>query len=270
MGGRGSAFGAGTKTTNQEPKKEDPNFKINLKVDDDPESEIHNLLFNELKALNVSIRKSTDDTNTKKSNNLLVQETQLLNLANEYKNLVSTTANKDNNLKFSFKEFPISINGMTRIGLHNKQSKVLLQNIVLNKNMIHNNNFNEKKESIKTGWSASVDSNNVEKSTLTHEFGHLLSYNIAVQRYQKGGREISSLFNPKSKSAILSHMKKDVIKIAVEKYGVDPNKRDEIYVSQYSATKVAEWFAETFTNLKLSSNPKPIAKALGDFINKYN
>lgn len=72
-------------------------------------------------------------------------------------------------------------------------------------------------------------------------------------------------YYPNYKDNLATKIKNEVITICKNKY-----KDDNIYLSDYSKDedngKDYEWFAETFTNLELSSNPAPIAKALGDYL----
>ena len=55
----------------------------------------------------------------------------------------------------------------------------------------------------------------------------------------------------------------DVYRIASKRMDLGT---EDVFLSSYARTNYAEWFAETFTNLKLSSDPKPIAKALGEYL----
>ena len=106
---------------------------------------------------------------------------------------------------------------------------------------------------IKTGFWTKVSDNDILSMTLTHEYGHLLSYSLT-----------SSLFNtPQEKDSIpinittsinknidfikhqliLAYFRKKVDEAFEKRY---PGKKVQEQISGYGKTNINEWFAETF------------------------
>ena len=65
-----------------------------------------------------------------------------------------------------------------------------------------------------------------------------------------------------------AEIKNEVLKIYQKDFAKDIQ-FDKIFLSRYSRTNDAEWFAETFTNLQLSDKPEPIALALQKYLRRY-
>jgi hypothetical protein len=120
------------------------------------------------------------------------------------------------------------------------------------------NQFGTKKFAAKS----KVDPSNVEISTLTHEFAHVISVeNKAIfaqyPEMLKFWKEITSL---KTK------YKKEINRLASDNDLIGLN---NTYLGDYASTNKNEFMAEAFTEYKLSSNPSKYAIEVGKVIDKY-
>jgi len=107
-----------------------------------------------------------------------------------------------------------------------------------------------------------VDSNNLEISTTTHEFAHL----ITIQSQQVRGYMDERL------SGFMPSLRTIKSQYARELNGLMKNhKMDEfnsLYLGKYAGTTIDEFMAESFTEYKLNSNPSKYAKLVGELIDK--
>ena len=273
MGGRGANLGPGVQQINIRSKT--GGLNISTVEENDPESLIHNFLFNNLKKNNISVRKSTDNINRNHGDRLLRCEKQLKSLSSEYSKLLNETTSNNNNLRFSFTEMNPGTNGYIQYKAinqvnpkTNKSENVLWQRICLNKNTLNTDNYSGKIDSIKSGWSAPIDNKNIKISTLTHEMGHAVSFAIVSKKMKQDNVPLTK-FNL-IVDDYLKDIKDEIVEYAHKKYGIDPNEENDVEVSRYGETNEAEWFAECFANGKLSSSPKIISKALLECVDKYN
>lgn len=107
-----------------------------------------------------------------------------------------------------------------------------------------------------------IDINNAREYVITHEMGHALEDSIITKIC--ADRHISyEKYCDKISKQIFDEVWENCQK-------KNPGKKVEACLSNYAATNNEEWFAETFTNLQLSKNPSPIAKALGEYIERFN
>lgn len=113
--------------------------------------------------------------------------------------------------------------------------------------------------------SSRVDLNKVSVSTLTHEFAHVLSVDIHATRTQ-------FYSNPKAQEF---WGKMDKLEAAYQKETYELNKAknlsglNDLYLGKYANTNRNEFFAEAFTEYKLSSNPSKYAKEVGKLVDEY-
>ncbi len=262
MGGRGSTLAF-------KHTQEDDNIlnlgNPNINVDwNDPESDYHSKIFNELKKNKISTRKSTDDIDDKV---LERQQKQVLNLSNKYKKILeNTTISAD--IQFGSEKLTGGTLGYCAATLDNNGE--LIQRICLDKRQL--SNYDKVTKSVTSGVTSGhfVPINTMFKSRdylVTHELGHAVENSIMtkIAKSRKIDLKVSTL-------QIFKTMQKeifdDVIKIYKNNYQ-NKNKHDKICLSDYSKSNYGEWFAETFTNLQLSDNPAPIAKALEEYLRRY-
>jgi len=89
---------------------------------------------------------------------------------------------------------------------------------------------------------------NTVKGIVDHEFGHAIWHELALDDYRKGIKPIH----------------KYIIKyIADHSYDELANN-----LSGYAKTNAAEFFAEAFSELQNNPNPRPIAKKIGELLDK--
>ena len=257
MGGRGA-------TMISHYKHNDNNPTINMPqeyYEDDPETDIHNRMFNLLKRLNWSTRKSTDILDELQLRN---QQQVIKNLTEEYSNIFKNVLT-DNEIKL--RSINLADSGCLGVcGYNSDQNNKILMQLVLDRKYV-NSTFREKYlQKEKAGkYFSSVDYVNTKNYIVTHEMGHALEYSIAY----KMSKQNADLMN-KNLSSIAYKIRSDVISIARDEILFRHLKRNEIFLSKYSDMNQFEWFAETFANLKLSSKPEPIAKALQLYLERLN
>lgn len=105
-----------------------------------------------------------------------------------------------------------------------------------------------------------VDPKKLSLSTLTHEFAHVMSLsdiNKHDENHLKFWNEIKSL---KRKYSIEANKL-----IRSKNY----NELEKVFLGSYAGTNLDEFYAEAFTEYKLSSTPSKYAKLVGSVIDKY-
>lgn len=254
MGGRGSRLL--NKHVNNNDNRQDPIPNII----DDPESEIHNDMFKKLKEINISTRESTDNIDDVV---LKRQQDQILNIGTRYRKLLKNIC-KNQDIQFGVENTKGRVLGYCQTTVIDGK---ITQRIVLDRKQLIN--YDKVTKTVETGvkekWFAPI--NLMFKSRdylITHELGHSIENSIIAGRNKTDNNmsfrehclhEEQKIFN-------------DVFKIYKEKY-TNGEKDDKIFLSKYSQTNYGEWFAETFCNMELSSEPLPIAKALREYLGRY-
>ena len=258
MGGRGSTLAF-------KHTQEDDNIlnlgNPNINVDwNDPESDYHSKIFNELKKNKISTRKSTDDIDDKV---LERQQKQVLNLSNKYKKILeNTTISAD--IQFGSEKLTGGTLGYCAATLDNNGE--LIQRICLDKRQL--SNYDKVTKSVTSGVTSGhfVPINTMFKSRdylITHELGHAVENSIIIKIVKNNKLQYTSF----SKQNLQQKIKDDIINLWQTKY---KKNGDKIYLSKYSTKTPGEWFAETFTNLQLSDKPESISKALEEYLRRYN
>jgi hypothetical protein len=107
-----------------------------------------------------------------------------------------------------------------------------------------------------------VDSENVEISTVTHEFAHVIAIESGGD-YSKYP-EVAMFW--KELKSLMTKYRKDVKAKVIQNDWVG---LDQIYLGDYANTNRNEFMAEGFTEYKLSSNPSKYAIEIGQLIDKY-
>lgn len=102
---------------------------------------------------------------------------------------------------------------------------------------------------------------------VTHELGHAVENGLVSKIAKEKNINLYTNFI-EGKKKIEADIKNEVLKIYQKDFDNSIN-LDKIFLSKYSRTNDAEWFAETFTNLQLADNPSPIAQALDKFLRRY-
>jgi len=261
MGGRGSSYFE-NKTKKVEAKMLMPPKGKGIKLPDDPESERKGYrLFSELKKQGFSTRLSTDSATLEQ---LQPHQGQLLNLANKYSKQLKTIT-KDGEVKLGIHDVDGSY-GYWCSGEHTEVRRIALSSMVVKRNDTY---VKKKYLAMQDGKCAKVDERKLKVYTTTHEFGHCLEESIMRKRYlssREKNEETYEIFRIKEAERI----KNKVVENLQKKYTM-PLKNDMIFISTYAEFQKEyncyfEWFAETFTNLELSSKPTPIAKELGEYL----
>ena len=105
-------------------------------------------------------------------------------------------------------------------------------------------------------FNSKVDTKNVELSTATHEFFHVLSTTSDKQNLEFWGdlRKIRTEYN------------KELIDLRRNK--ASETTIDAVFIGKYAQTNLDEFGAESFTEYKLSKNPSKYAKQVGELIDK--
>lgn len=107
-----------------------------------------------------------------------------------------------------------------------------------------------------------VDEKNLDISTITHEFGHIMS--IDLSSYVKNQPEWYNEFNRELRQ-IRTNYRSEMLVLNKAKNFKAIN---ELSLGQYSGTNIDEFLAEAFTEYKLSSNPSKYATQVGKLIDK--
>ena len=254
MGGRGATFSSHT-------KHEDDNvLEKAIPIDwDDPESKIHNQIFKILKAKNWSTRESTDSLDEKIINH---QQEQINNISSEYSNI----------LKYHTNEIHFGIQKLSKYGVLGCVAGKYLPNntwqykLVLNTSFINKDGEKIRKEiehSIKTGHNVPINLLRSKDYVVTHEMGHVIENAL----YEKLRKENPKFRNISDKDLALDIKNKIVDRMKKQNYNLQDK---DIYLSSYAEKNSREWFAETFTDLKLAEKPKQVSLELGKFLKENN
>ena len=117
-----------------------------------------------------------------------------------------------------------------------------------------------------------VDPANIDIATETHEFAHFITIKDQIKsgylddRIEPFWKEMDSL-----KRKYTKELKPYIQYSFVPKFTNDEKMKvfNEIYLGDYASVNMNEFFAETFTEYKLNSNPSKYAKLAGVIIDKY-
>lgn len=257
MGSRGAKYYR--ERTDDIEKKYRQEFHLITDEDSiDPESERTSYeLFRKLKETNFSTRKSTDKHQLY---SLEDHQQQIYDLSNKYKKQLDI---KNQKYEFELRSANTNAYGY-QYDAYDENLNPSIRLVLRNKLIYDTEDYvsNEKKD-ISINWHTKVDDNKVHLYTTTHEFGHVLESSIIHKHIKRENKKITSDEIQKLKTDLATRIKNQVINICKQKY-----KDDNIYVSDYAEKDddPFEFFAETFTNLELSSQPKKIAIALNDFL----
>lgn len=107
-----------------------------------------------------------------------------------------------------------------------------------------------------------VDASNVDLATLTHEMAHVMS--ISSKYTSFGNKKDIAFFGDMKR--LKTRYKTELNKLA--RAGKTREALD-IYLGDYANKDVDEFFAEGFTEYKLSSKPSKYAKLIGELVDKY-
>ena len=107
-----------------------------------------------------------------------------------------------------------------------------------------------------------VDAKNVDLATLTHEFAHTMS--ISKKYIRAGNSRDAGFFD--EMTALKSKYSRELNKL---KKAGDTRGAIDIYLGDYANKDVDEFFAEAWTEAKLSSKPSKYAKLVLELVNKY-
>lgn len=261
MGGRGAGYYENkTKKVEQKFLMPPPGKKIQLP--DDPESERKDYdLFGKLKKSGFSTRQSTDKATLEQ---LKPHQGQLLNLSNKYSKQLKTIT-KGDDVKLGIHDVDGSY-GYWCAGEDAEVRRIALSSMVVKRNDTY---VKKKFLAMQDGDCAKVDERKLKVYTTTHEFAHCLEESIMRKRYLSSKEKTKETYREfRIKEA--ARIKEKVVENLQKKYTM-PLKDDMIFVSSYAKYNKEyncyfEWFAETFTNLELSSKPTPIARELGEYL----
>lgn len=235
---------------------------------DDPETHYPTEMTERLRDKGFSTRASTDFADESR---LSRQQRQIDQLADRYETIYSVTTKKQP-IMFGTEDVR-SVKGRPMLNIAGycaamEDSKGnMVQKVVLN-----NRQFERTAErqtvavasGIRERQFVPIDLEKSREYVVTHEMGHALENSLIQKIAKEKGMDWR-----KSNNRIEKEIYEKVYDMA-ENDGKMKLKKNEIFLSSYAKTNYAEWFAETFTNLQLSDDPKPIAKALGKFIERYN
>ena len=123
---------------------------------------------------------------------------------------------------------------------------------------------NRTRETINTEFSkrfkSVVDAKNIDISTLTHEFAHVIVtrdaelYTIKNEQFYYDLRELKSKYVLEKRKFVKNS---------------DFKGYNEVHLGEYANTNIDEFFAEGFTEYKLSLNPSKYAIEIGKLVEKY-
>lgn len=257
MGGRGSAYYADNADTENKFRMD---FHFITDEDDfDPESERSEYeLFEKLKSKNFSMRRSTDKHELY---NLEDHQQIIYDLTKKYEKQLDV---KNQKYEFEFRSAKTNAYGY-QYDAYDQQMQVSTRLVLKNGVIRAPEAYRSKmKNHIERGEFAPVDDKNLHISTTVHEYGHVVESAIMHKYFREHNIPITKHTVNKYKENLATKIKNKVIDICKTKY-----KDDKIYVSEYAEANdnPFEFFAETFTNMELSSKPKPIALALRDYLN---
>lgn len=128
-----------------------------------------------------------------------------------------------------------------------------------------NQTFNDSHRLDKTRLTgkSKVDEANIDIATTTHEFAHFLGVSSLVRANGATGK-IKGFFD--ELSIIRLEYRDELLKLNKAK---DKDGLLKIHLGNYANTNIDEFFAETFTEYKLSKNPSKYAKKAGLLIDKH-
>jgi len=86
------------------------------------------------------------------------------------------------------------------------------------------------------------------KSVVDHEFGHALWYKLGLNNYKNGFKPIQ--------------------KYIMQYFGHHADDDIANNLSSYASTNAAEFFAEAFAELQNNPNPRPVARKIGELLDK--
>ena len=256
MGGRGSSLAFKHMQSNDNGPQIVTNWE-------DPETLLQNEMFKKLKNQNISTRQSTDDIDDKIFER---QQKQVLEIAQKYKKVLqNTTRNED--IQLGGEKISGTTLGYCSLRYENGE---LRQRIVLDKQLY--SNYDKIKRTVDSAIRNRqfVPINQMFKSRdyiVTHEMGHAVENGIVAKivKERNINMQVGLL---RSINNLQAEIKNEVLKIYQKDFAKDIQ-FDKIFLSRYSRTNDAEWFAETFTNLQLSDKPEPIALALQKYLRRY-
>ena len=107
-----------------------------------------------------------------------------------------------------------------------------------------------------------VDAGNVEISTLTHEFAHILTVDRQQARSYIDDRLTN--FMPELRSIKSKYTRELNLALKAGKQ----SEFADMYLGDYASYNINEFMAEAFTEYKLSSNPSKYAKEVGELIDR--
>lgn len=113
---------------------------------------------------------------------------------------------------------------------------------------------------IKTADKSKVDFKNLNISTLTHEFAHIISVTKISNNYAGFDAFWSEM------SSIKRSYTAETRKLFKAK---NFDELDKLYLGDYAQTNIKEFMAEGFTEYKLKTNPSKYAEKIGQTIDKY-
>lgn len=234
-----------------------------VKYDDflkDPETEIQDEQFHELKEVGISTRQSTDNINRIELNK---QQEQMEMIAKNYDYIFDDLFA---DIQFGAENLEIGKKGKTAPwhGTKGLELRIVLDSKRLNSEI---DTREETFEDIKSNWHVPIDmsdNRNIDVYTITHEMGHALEHCI-FEKLLKNNASNSKYYDTRW---LAIKVRNEVENIAKNKY-TKSNKDVSMNVSRYSSWNSQEWFAETFTNLVLSDRPMPVALALKDYIERF-
>lgn len=264
MGGRGSAYNTLSNKLDEIRQEQyeiydgEPVSYYDFLLD--PESTIHDEMFNKLKELGFSTRESTDAAN---KYNLTLQQKQLEFLATEFDYILNENGV---DVQFGTEDMYDSTQGYTS-PFHNERGE-LMQRIVYRRDKL--NSIKDTREliskAVKNQDNVPIDIQaNANKYIITHEMGHVIE-NCIFEKLLKQNPNNSMYYDTRKVAIKIRGEVEDICKNKYTKNGENVR----MQLSEYSKVNSKEWFAETFTNLILAEDhPEPIALALNDYIRRF-
>jgi len=264
MGGRGASF---LKDIPLDSDKSSANFEL---YDDDAPIPYEEMT-SEMKKLN------NKNIVTYKSMNMLPPE-----ILNEQITAINNRVAKSKNLiNIVGKENPVAV----RLGkFSNKTTKACwsMNSDFTNLKIVFSDSWKKEtpssvdkmvKRAQQDKWWVDCDSDKTLRLVATHEYGHFIQYNLIKKIIDRRHKtEYTELLNNYKQHSVKKNFKSvqnlfdkiayqinnKIALISKEKYGT-MNVDD---VGKYGKTNQAEWFAEVYANMALSSKPTDMAKAM--------
>ena len=230
---------------------------------DDPETVYGTEITTTLKEEDgISTRASTDFEDESR---LARQQRQIHRLASEYGGIYGAVT-KENEIQFGTEDIR-SVNGRRKSEVLGYCASTfdgdgkLAMKVVLNRQQLDKTAERQTvaiQSGIRERQFVPVDLDKSREYVVTHEMGHALEGSLIAKMAEERKIDVGPNWNRLQKEVY-----NDVYRIASKRMDLG---KEDVFLSSYARTNYAEWFAETFTNLKLSSDPKPIAKALGEYL----